>query len=273
MFYRQLNLFIDQLERNLDSEIDYQALAKQQNLNLATLQKVFPLITGLTIVDYVRRRRLTLAGKDLAQSDFRIIDIALKYGYTSAVAFSRAFYRFHHVMPHDVKQSVRQLNYYPRLHLAAPAPTQDLTYAIIQMDALDLRGLEIFSDYQHIRTDAPALFANIKEHYSALPHPDFGVLNYELGREVDESYHYYALWRSGEDRQLTADHYPEFVSFTVPAMRYLKFTVPSQEAIDIQAASTNFYDQFLPTCEYQLRPEPDLEYYHDGVTDLLIPIY
>lgn len=267
MFYQQLNAFIEQLEQQLDTELDYQKLAKSVGINFATLRKVFPLLAGVSLADYVRRRRLTLAGKDLAQSNYRIIDIATKYGYASAAAFSRAFQKFHSLIPSMVRQDASQLSYYPRIHFSEPTSPQDLTYAIIKTEPLRLCGLGVISDHQHIQTDAPALFGKIDREYPDLPHPDFGVLDYELGRDIDEKYHYYALWRR---ERISLQ--PEFVTYQVPSTRWLKFAIGSQAATEIQAASAKFYENFLPTCEYQLRPEPDLEYYHDGITELWVPI-
>ncbi len=267
MFYEQLNHFIDLIEQNLD-DINCSELSNGAGLNLATIQKVFPLITGVTLADYVRKRRLTLAVKDLVQSDLRILDIALKYGYTSTATFSRAFYRYHGIKPSEVKQSAQHLKYYPKLSLAKPAEIEDLNYEVIKMGALDLCGLEIISDYHHIHHDAPALFELVAKEYATLPHPDYGVLHYDYGRDDLDKYHYYVLW--------LPEHLPhalDFVQYHIPPLRWLKFSINSQNATDIQNISELFYQKFLPTCPYQLRPEADLEYYHDDKTDFLIPIY
>ncbi len=57
---------MDYLEEYLEGEIDYQTLARCTGVSLGTLQRLFPLLAGITLTDYIRRRRLTLAGKDLA---------------------------------------------------------------------------------------------------------------------------------------------------------------------------------------------------------------
>lgn len=267
MFYERLNAFIDLIEQNIDS-VNYLEISNSIGLNLATVQKIFPLITGISLAEYVRKRRLTLAGKDLVQSDLRIIDIAMKYGYTSTATFSRAFYRYHGMKPSEVKRSVNYLKYYPKLSLVKPVEAEDLSYEIIQLDELKLRGLETISDHQHIHHDAPALFERIMKEYPDLPHPDYGVLHYDYGRDDLDKYHYYALWLPEH-----LSRHPDFVQYNIPSSRWLKFSINSQNATDIQDTSELFYQKFLPTCPYQLRPEADLEYYHDNKTDFLIPIY
>lgn len=266
-FYDQLNHYIDLLEQNLSSKIDYQALAAQVNLNFTTLQKVFPLLTGMTLAEYVRGRRLTLAAKDLVQSELRIIDIALQYGYESAAAFSRAFMKFHQMMPSEAKQRAGKLKSLSKLAFAPPQQVRPIAYEVVELPELTLKGLEIISDHNHIGQDAPALYARLLREYPDLPHPDYGMLEYGLGRDDDDDYHYFVLWQD-------AEHWREgFEERKVPARRWLRFCINSQTAEDIQRVSRQFYEEFLLNCDYRLRPEPELEYYHDGVTDFLIPIY
>jgi len=267
MFYARLNQLIDKVEQNLDAKINYSELAKSTGINLATLQKIFPLIAGISLSSYIRNRRLTLAGKDLAQSNLRIIDIAMKYGYTSSAAFSRAFYNFHGILPSAVKTQASQLRFYPKLIFTRPDSATELNYEIISLPALKLFGLEKLTNHAQVGIDAPQLFIQAARQYPQLPHPDFGLLDYLDGRDNDNNYRYYILWRDLADQ-----HSAEFVDYQIPAARWLKFRVLSQDSRAIQNTTNGFYKNFLPTCDYQLRPEPDLEYYHDGITELLIPI-
>lgn len=263
-FYDRLNSAIDYLEAHLDSEIDYAELARRAGTNVNTLQRVFPLLTDMTLADYLRRRRLTLAGRDLAQSDFRIIDIATKYGYTSAAAFSRAFAKFHGVKPSDAKQSASKLKYYPKLNFTRQAAGSDLEYEIVELGSLRLYGTGVKTDEDHIRRDAPALYTRAKNQYfDQLGRPEYGMIIYNDTRCSSYGYEYWVLWTKTT---------PGLEPHSVPARRWLKFRIYSQEAPDIQAMSDLFYKKFLPTCEYELTPEPELEHYHDGVTDFLIPI-
>lgn len=267
-FYNNLNQLIDQIESNLDSDIDYPSLARQAGLSLPTLQKIFPLLTGISLAEYVRNRRLTLAGRDLVQTDLRITDVAQKYGYDSTAAFSRAFQKFHGIKPSEVKLHSSQLNYSPKLIFHEPTHASNIQYKVVETPALDLYGLEILTDFEHIHRDAPALYDRLTRDFPELPHPEYGMLTYGLGRDIDDDYRYCALWQNPSFATR-----PGFKSYHLPPARWLKFHIPSQTAEDIQSASDRFYEEFLPTCEYQLRPDPELECYHDGTTDFLVPIY
>lgn len=268
MFYTHLNQLVDEIEAKLDSKIDYYQIAQHAGLSLSVLQKVFPLIADIPLNDYVRARRLTLAAKDLAQSDYRITDIAFKYGYNSTASFTRAFRKFHGINPSSVKNGAAHIRYFPKLTFTPPDHPPRLEYEIINLPALHLAGLDIWSDHERIKTDAPALFEKVFSEYHYLPHPDYGMLSYESGRDNDDKYHYFVLW----NHQNVSDD-SSFVAYELPSMRYLKFHIPNQNAKDIQAITSRFYDEFLFTCDYNLRPEPDLEYYHDGTTDFMVPIY
>lgn len=94
---------IDYVEDHLTEEIDYEAVAKEAYSSSFHFQRVFSILCGFTLGEYIRMRRLSLAASDLAHTDEKIIDIALKYGYDTPESFSRAFTRFHGITPTNAK--------------------------------------------------------------------------------------------------------------------------------------------------------------------------
>ena len=95
---------VDYVEAHITEPIDYEAAAKQAYSSSFHFQRVFSILCGYTLGDYIRMRSLSLAGIDLASSDIRVIDAALKYGYDTPESFSRAFTRFHGVTPSGAKR-------------------------------------------------------------------------------------------------------------------------------------------------------------------------
>lgn len=259
-FYNNLNKMIDYIEENIDQDIDYQKLSRMVGINMSTLQRLFPLISGISITEYIRKRRLTLAGKDLVQNKMKVIDVAVKYRYNSATAFSRAFLRFHGIKPTEVKKTSK-LVYYPKLVFKIPVIEEEMQYEVTTMDSFSIYGIGIKTDNTKIRKEAPALFTKVKKDY---PMPDYGMIVYQ-DRFNSDQYEYWVLWKN---------KYPEMTEVKFPKSRWLKFRINSQEAQDIQEMSDRFYLKFLPTCEYSLKDLPELEYYHsdEEVTDFLIPI-
>ncbi len=91
-------------EEHLTEEIDYEVVAKQALSSPFHFQRVFGMLCGFSLGDYIRMRRLTLAAEDLLRTDHKVIDIALKYGYDTPESFSRAFLRFHGITPTHARQ-------------------------------------------------------------------------------------------------------------------------------------------------------------------------
>lgn len=104
---------IDYIEEHLLDKIDYIKLSKQVYSSNYHFQRMFGITLGITLGEYIRRRRLTLAGQELLDNNVKVIDIAYKYGYDTPESFSRAFNKFHGVLPSQVKQG-RQLKSFPR---------------------------------------------------------------------------------------------------------------------------------------------------------------
>lgn len=94
---------IDYLEENITEEIDYEEVARQAYSSSFHFQKVFGILCGFSLGDYIRMRRLSLAGEELSKGNAKIIDIAMKYGYDTPESFSRAFTRFHGIAPSEAK--------------------------------------------------------------------------------------------------------------------------------------------------------------------------
>ena len=94
---------IDYTEAHLTEEIDYDAVAKEAYSSSFHFQRVFSIMCGYTLGDYIRMRRLSLAADELRSSNDKIIDIALRYGYETPESFTRAFSRFHGVTPTEAR--------------------------------------------------------------------------------------------------------------------------------------------------------------------------
>lgn len=105
---------INYVEEHLTEEIDYEEVAKEAACSNFYFQRIFGILCGISLGDYIRNRRLTLAGSELSVSDDKVIDIALKYGYESPESFARAFSRFHGVTHlRKQKKMVQSSNPFP----------------------------------------------------------------------------------------------------------------------------------------------------------------
>ena len=95
---------LDYIEAHLTGELDYGAIAREAACSACYFQRLFGVLCGMSLGEYIRARRLTLAGRELAAGDAKVIDVALKYGYESPESFARAFQRFHGVTPSEARR-------------------------------------------------------------------------------------------------------------------------------------------------------------------------
>ena len=108
---------INYIEAHLTDAIDYDEVAAQSFSSSYHFQRVFSILCGFTIGEYIRSRRLSLAGAELAASDVKVIDVALKYGYDSPDSFAKAFQKFHGILPSQARNNGSRLKSFSRLVL------------------------------------------------------------------------------------------------------------------------------------------------------------
>ncbi|OOE13156.1 AraC family transcriptional regulator [Fictibacillus arsenicus] len=103
------------MESKMNEPLDIDAIAKVAFSSPFHFQRMFHMLTGMTVGEYVRKRKLTLAAQELAVSSSRVIDIALKYGYHSPESFSKIFRKLHGISPSEARRSGVSLKAFPRL--------------------------------------------------------------------------------------------------------------------------------------------------------------
>ncbi|MBU5628251.1 AraC family transcriptional regulator [Oscillibacter sp. MSJ-2] len=95
---------LDYTEAHLTEKIDYTAVARQACSSTFHFQRMFTMLCGFSLGDYIRMRRLSLSAEELTRTGGKVVDIALKYGYDTPESFSRAFTRFHGISPTDARR-------------------------------------------------------------------------------------------------------------------------------------------------------------------------
>ena len=108
---------VDFIERNLTEELDVGEIAGKAALSPFYYQRIFGALCGMTVGEYIRARRMTLAAQELAGSGVRVIDVAVKYGYDSPDSFAKAFHRFHGITPSQAREPGASLRSLAPLHI------------------------------------------------------------------------------------------------------------------------------------------------------------
>lgn len=144
----RMNRAMDYIEEHLCEELDTEALGRIMACPYKTFTRSFAPITGLSLSEYKRRRRLTLAAYDLQHTDMRVIDAAVKYGYDSADAFAVAFKRLHGMTPQEARVPGAQLKFYPRLKFTfAIVGVEEMTYRVEKKSAFSVLGVRKVTPY------------------------------------------------------------------------------------------------------------------------------
>lgn len=261
--YKSLNEIINYIEDHLEEKIDYKKLAKMIGVNVYTLQRIFTLLNNITLTEYIRKRRLSNAGYDLCNLNMKVIDIAIKYQYESATAFSRAFRSFHGIKPSEVKKYKNKLKNYPIIvYNENVVETPTFEYNIIEKEKMVLYGISVEVNNQNVDKKAPKLCQDAQKLYAKkYGIYDYGMVTYDENRDGCQKY--YVLY----DKKIE-----EFEKVIIPKSKWLVFKLDSRDAKKIQELSQDVYLRFLPSSKYNLSDLPDLEYYHDNVTEYMFPL-
>lgn len=258
-----INTITNYIEDNLTEEIDMKKLSKLVGINEFILSQLFSLVCNISISSYIRARRLSKSVYDLIDGQ-KVIEVAINYGYESASSFSRAFYKFHGIMPSKIKSFKGELKNYPIIHLDKIENNQALPYKIVTLEDKILYGKCVKSDEVNINNDAPAFWQKMNKSYkNKYGNIDYGAVVTLEEDDGIEQYEYWILY----DKKI-----PEFQPFKIPESKYLVFRIDRVEAEDIQAMCNQVFNFFLPSTNYTFKYSPELEHYHDQVVDYYVPI-
>jgi AraC-like DNA-binding protein len=103
---------VQYIENNLTNDISIEDVSNHVFMSSSNFQRIFNSVTGITIGDYIRNRRLSLSGRDLFLTDSKVIDIAMRYQYDSQESFTKAFTRFHGITPYSARKQRHRLKYF-----------------------------------------------------------------------------------------------------------------------------------------------------------------
>ncbi|MGO0059493.1 AraC family transcriptional regulator [Brevibacillus fluminis] len=161
-----MNRAMRYIEENLAGEIEGNVLARLAQCSEHHFNRMFSFLAGITLGEYVRRRRLTLAAFDLQHTGLRVIDIAVKYGYNSADSFARAFQQLHNVTPAMARTSGRPLKAYPPMTFQlAIKGGSEMNYRIVEKDAFRIVGIKkrVPIIFNGVNSDIAAMWQSLDE--------------------------------------------------------------------------------------------------------------
>ncbi|MBW1603225.1 AraC family transcriptional regulator [Streptomyces sp. JJ66] len=137
----RLNEALEYIERHLDQSVEGAELARIALTSEYHFRRMFSALAGMPLSEYLRRRRLTVAGAEVLAGERTLLEIAVRYGYSSAEAFSRAFRAVHGVTPGEARRHGAALHAQPRMsfRLVVEGSTS-MRYRIVEKDAFAVVG-------------------------------------------------------------------------------------------------------------------------------------
>lgn len=251
---------IQYMEDHITEDMKADDIAKSVGVSAFYFQKGFAMLCGFTVAEYIRNRRLALAGNDLLVTDEKIIDIAMKYGYDSQDSFTKAFTRFHGVTPTSVRKGDVLLKSFAPLKIKISLEGGYLMdYKIVKKEAFTVIANAKTFPYEGAKEIVPQFW---QEHFQtgkgAVVCGCYGInMDLEMGQENFE--------------YLIADPYdpqkdvPEgFVTRTIPAFDWAVFPCKGAMPNALQDVNTKIYTEWLPALkEYEFAAGYCVEYYDD----------
>ena len=256
---------VNYMEDNLLGEIDYGRVAREAGCSVFHFQRIFNVLTGFTVGEYVRNRRLTLAGQELALSDVRVTDIAFKYGYETHESFTKAFLKFHGITPSAARVPGAELKSMGRLFIQVILKgDKEMNYRIVEKEAFSVYGTkhhlssrngQNFKIIPGFWTESmkDGTFETLLEHGGKL-----GVMG--VCNDFDNDTFDY--WIAAEYTGGEIPHGME--KLDVPALRWAVFEAVGPLPEALQDVTKRIFSEWFPASGYEHDDGPEFEIYSPG---------
>lgn len=272
----RLNHAVNYIEEHLREKIDYEKLAEIAVCPPYHFQRMFFYMTGITLAEYIRRRRMSLAAVDLQGGQMKVIDVALKYGYDSPTAFNRAFQSVHKVAPSQVKKEKVLLKSYPPVRFSlAVLGLEELNFKVERKEAFRILGIScplshrLEENFGHIpaRWDAALADGTLAKLAHFMDGQPYGYLGASVHNEKEWKYFIAVCSKK------TADG---FESYEIPAAKWAIFSGSGTNR-SLQELERRVIMEWLPTSGYEYANIPDMEVYikadpQDMVYEYWLPV-
>ncbi|MGE7930337.1 AraC family transcriptional regulator [Lysinibacillus xylanilyticus] len=276
---------INYMEEHLLDDITMEQIAREVNSSVFHFQRTFSILTDMSIADYIRRRRLTLAAQELINTEQKVIDLAYKYGYDSPEAFTKAFRKQHQLTPSEARKKQGQLQSYNRLVIQVSLKgAEPMKYKIVEKEKFQVVGVKRTYNSQNGENlqGIPHFWneMNSKNFDNQLIQLNNGSIKGVLGVCVPNT-------SQGEngfiDYWIATDHVGEvgenLLAMEVPASKWVIFEVHGPMPDAMQNTWKQIYSEWFPsnpykpagTAELEVYPDDDA-YSPDSYSEIWIPI-
>lgn len=263
---KQWNEALLYMEEHLKEEPDYTEIARKAGCSEFHFQRMFSFLSGINLSDYLRNRKMTMAAVELTQTEIKIIDLALDYGYSTPEAFTRAFKSVHKKSPREVRNS-KQFKVFPKLtfHLTMEG-AEEMNVKEENKEAFTMYGVEriislkdgknfeeipkFWDEFYSTGMDKKLPTAPMEDHHA--------IMCYDVMDDEKMDYMICTVKREGCDttgfKEISIPA-AEWAIFTTEEVPYGKITEP------LQALWKKIFPEWFPVSGYEHAPLPECEFY------------
>lgn len=261
----KMNAAMEYIEDHLRDDIDYFEVARVARCSEYHFRRMFPFMTGVTLSEYIRRRRLSLAASELFNRNLSVADFAKKYGYNSPDAFTRAFKHWHGITPSEVQKGGQSIKAYPQMtfHMSIKGGIE-MKHRIIEKEAFTIVGIMkrvpiIFEgDNPEIAGMWKSLSQNTIQKLKELSNIEpKGLIqsstNFDEGRMEEKGAldHYIGVATTKTD-------IGKFAGLKVPSSTWTVFEIEDSSTGKIQNSWGRIFSEWFPESNYELSEGPEI---------------
>ncbi len=270
---------IDYMEANILNDIDYNETAKCAYSSTYHFLHMFSMLTGFTVGEYIRNRRLTLAAQELSMSDVKVTDIAFKYGYETTEAFTKAFQRFHGITPSAAREPGAKLKSYSPLSIQIVLKgDREMNFKIDERGGFtvfgattDIAGENAFEAVPEfwLRLEKQGFFQSLCNDAGYDPTVPPIAVTHDF--KSDGSRKYTIAYKLPEGKVPKG-----YDIIQIPAATWVvveeKCEKDEETSKTIQEMWTRLFSEWFPTSNYELTEGPQLEQYYPGKLEVWVPV-
>ncbi|MFE1286505.1 GyrI-like domain-containing protein [Streptomyces sp. NPDC058751] len=260
----RLNQALEHIERRLGQDIDVEELARVAATSEYHLRRMFSALAGMPLSEYIRRRRLTLAGAEVLTGRGTLLEIAVRYGYGSGEAFARAFRAMHGIGPGEARRTGAALNSQPRMAFRITVEgSSSMRYRVVDKAEFSVVGLKARVPLVHtgpnqaiidfVRGIDRRMLERLEKLSDQEPHGIVAVCDdLDPSRAEGTELDYY-------QGVITSAAAPEgTTALAVPAGTWAVFTTSGPAPQAIQELWRDVFTEWFPSNPYRGRPGPEV---------------
>lgn len=272
-YYDRIQRAVDYIEENIYEDISLEVIEKEAYCSLFHFHRIFQALVGDSMREYIRKRRLSLAGRELVLSEERIIDIALKYGYETPEAFAKAFKKMNGMTPSQCRKAKGLFQYREKAYIYVYKTLLsegglEMNYMIVQKEDFRIVGKEI-----RVRNDNGENYKVIPEFWTKCLQDGIIAEFEKMTNRINPQYidtmgmcmnfdgvNTFSYLICVETTNF--DYIPEgMVAKIIPGSKYAAFTARGKMPEAIQQMWKDIYGKWFPASGYERTNGPDYELY------------